>query len=545
MNRPTDWTPLSDVDPVPGNPAAVAELGAQMRATADRIAEDVQFLRSVCTAAVWESEAGDAFRAKGERVASELHRAHARYAVTAEVLGYSLTGPGYAARLQEAQSMAGRALSQAQETWPAMTSLLARVTELAQGKDPYGGVGGVGPVPVLGSAGIPQLMVYSGTDKPQVSVAKRQYNVWAQDLTSAVRLLGQAVQLQDEAAVSAAARIEAVISSDGLQDPTGWDALWDDVRSGLDDTGRWWAEHWQQITSDIADVLSWVATAAGLLALVFAFICPPLAAALEAVALGLNAVCLILQTILALTGYVSWLAVCNDVLAIVSDGLGAGAIGGIKATAEVAEGVEEGAAVTAEASSEAEAEGGELALSNSTKGGDSLGAAEENTDTNATRSGLGHQGYRKASGYFGKLSKDDFEGLNPRSMLQDFKSVWKDNISARQWQDMFKDAQTGDWQISKTLTGAVKQVFTVHSAEIGEEAEKLDDPDTVTQLTRLARTQYRMDIARYTTMWNISKTIDLTTDGVDKLNQVTEFMGGHLPGYSNLEDAMKTQGSGG
>jgi hypothetical protein len=543
VSRPADWSPLSDGDPVPGNPEAVAALGAQMRTTADRIDEDVRFLRSVCSSAVWESEAGDAFRAKGEQVASKLHRAHARYAVTADVLGDSLSGSGYAAALFRAQSMAGQALSEAQETWPRMTALLAQVGELAPGKDPFGSWGGTPSAPPLGSGGFPVLMVYSGTDKPAVSVAKRQYNEWAQDLSSAVRLLGQAVALQNDAAASAAARIEAVISSDGLQDPTGWGALWDDVRDGLDDVGRYWAANWQRLTSDLANVLSWIATAAGLLAMIFAFICPALAAVLEAVALVLNVVCLVLHTILALTGYVSWLSVCTDVLAIASDGLGAGALGGVKATAELAEGVEEGAAVTAEATTETEAEGGELALGHSF--GESEDAADSAANSDETQSALGHRGYEKPSGYFGKLSKEDFQGLNPRNMVHDFKTVWQENISGGNLSKMFQDAQTKEPQVGKTLGGAMKQAFTLHSAEIGEEAAKLDDPATISQLTRLARTQYMGDIAHYTRLWDVAKTVDLTTDGLDKLNMVTEYMGGHLPVYSHLEDLMRTGGSGG
>lgn len=540
MSRPADWSPLSDGDPVPGNPEAVAALGAQMRTTADRIDEDVRFLRSVCSSAVWESEAGDAFRTKGEQVASKLHRAHARYAVTADVLGDSLSGAGYATALYRAQSMAGQALSEAQETWPRMTALLAQVGELAPGKDPFGSWGGTPSAPLLGSGGFPVLMVYSGTDKPAVSVAKRQYNEWAQDLSSAVRLLGQAVALQNDAAASAAARIEAVISSDGLQDPTGWGALWDDVRDGLDDVGRYWAANWQRLTSDLANVLSWIAAAAGLLAMIFAFICPALAALLETVALVLNVVCLLLHTILALTGYVSWLSVCTDVLAIASDGLGAGALGGVKATAELAEGVEEGAAVTAEATTEAE--GGELALSESP---DAADFDDSGTDTSESQNALGHREYEKPAGFFGKLSKEDFQGLNPRNMLRDFKSVWQENISGGNLSKMFQDAQTGELQVGKTLGGAMKQAFTLHSAEIGEEAAKLDDPGTISELTRLARTQYMGDLAHYIRLWDVAKTVDLTTDGLDKLNMVTEYMGGHLPVYSHLEDLMKSGGSGG
>jgi hypothetical protein len=261
--------------------------------------------------------------------------------------------------------------------------------------------------------------------------------------------------------------------------------------------------------------------------------------ALEALALGLNVVCLVLHTILAATGYSSWLSVCTDVLAIVSDGLGAGAIGGIKATAEVAEGVEEGTAVA----TEAEAESGDLALTDSSDVGETT--SEAGTSTNEAQNALGHREYQNGSGFFGKLSKEDFQGLNAKSVVQNFKSVWEDNLSEGQWRQMFTDSQTGQMAVGKTLRGAAANAFTLHNPEITEEIGKLDEPDTIAQLTRLARTQYRFDMAHYTTMWDVSKVLDLSSDGIDKLNLVTEFMGGHLPGYSNLEDAMKTGGSGG
>jgi hypothetical protein len=82
-------------------------------------------------------------------------------------------------------------------------------------------------------------------------------------------------------------------------------------------------------------------------------------------------------------------------------------------------------------------------------------------------------------------SKEDFQGLNPRSALQNFKSVWKDELSEGQWREMFTDAQTSELAIGKTLRGAAGNAFTLHSAEIGAEAAKLDDPETVAQLTRL------------------------------------------------------------
>jgi len=47
--RPTDWSPLGDADPVPGDPYEVAVLGRRFQATAQEIAGAAQRLRTMCS----------------------------------------------------------------------------------------------------------------------------------------------------------------------------------------------------------------------------------------------------------------------------------------------------------------------------------------------------------------------------------------------------------------------------------------------------------------------------------------------------------------
>ena len=85
MSRPADWTPLAAADPVPGDPVEVALTGARLTQVADQISADVTWLRSLCTAQFWDSDAGEAFQGQpGGRVGSRRPR---------ETLGGALHDP--------------------------------------------------------------------------------------------------------------------------------------------------------------------------------------------------------------------------------------------------------------------------------------------------------------------------------------------------------------------------------------------------------------------------------------------------------------------
>jgi hypothetical protein len=217
VSRPADWTPLATADPVPGDPAEVALAGRRLRQVADQICADVSWLRSLCTAQFWDSGAGQAFQGQVDDAAATLARAHERYLAAGEALGSSLSGPGYASELEAAQSLSLRALAQAQRAWSVMRAQLAAIT----GPVPYAGppsVTSLPGLPRLDAAGNPVPMVTPASADPQLSAAVRRYNASALEYRTANGWLAEAIALRDEAAARAAARIEAAIGADGLQD---------------------------------------------------------------------------------------------------------------------------------------------------------------------------------------------------------------------------------------------------------------------------------------------------------------------------------------
>ena len=227
MSRPADWTPLATGDPVPGDPVEVALAGRRLRQAADQISADVSWLRSLCTARFWDSGAGQAFRGHVESAAAELDRARERYLAAGEALGSSATGPGYAGALGQAQSLALRALTQAQRAWSAMCAQLATVAD--KGSVPYAGTPPLTlftALPRLDSSGNPVPMVAPPGAGPELSTAVSRYNASAVEYRTAKGWLAEATALRDEAAARAAALIRAAAGADGLQDPT---ELWHDI----------------------------------------------------------------------------------------------------------------------------------------------------------------------------------------------------------------------------------------------------------------------------------------------------------------------------
>jgi len=336
VSRPADWTPLAPADPVPGDPVEAALSGSRLMNVADQISADVAWLRSLCTAQFWDSGAGQAFQGQADDAAGKLAKAHDRYLTAGPALGTSPAGPGYAGTLDQAQSLSLRALDQAQQAWSVMRTQLAAVEVANKGFVPYAGT----PLtlfaaqPQLDSSGNPVLMDTPATADTQLRAAVSRYNASALEYRTANGWLAEAIAMRDEAAARAAAAIQAVIGSDGLQDQTG---LWHDITSAADATFGWSEQHWAQVVADIATVCGWIASALGVLALIFAFICPPVAAALEGMALTLTEVAAVCDIVLAIFGKGSWVAVGLDVISLATFCWGRNLLRAGEATVEVAD----------------------------------------------------------------------------------------------------------------------------------------------------------------------------------------------------------------
>jgi hypothetical protein len=107
-----DWWPLSDADPVPGDPATLAALGSHMANAAAEIERMATLLPRICTSETWDSDAGQQFRVKAASTAASVGRTHRRFFTVARALGNSVYGgSGYAAQLQEHQEKAAAALA--------------------------------------------------------------------------------------------------------------------------------------------------------------------------------------------------------------------------------------------------------------------------------------------------------------------------------------------------------------------------------------------------------------------------------------------------
>ena len=73
------WEPLHAGDPFPADPAAIETYGADVTATAQLIAEQVQALRRLADGNNWVNDTADAFRERAADTANEIEQTHGRY----------------------------------------------------------------------------------------------------------------------------------------------------------------------------------------------------------------------------------------------------------------------------------------------------------------------------------------------------------------------------------------------------------------------------------------------------------------------------------
>lgn len=349
VRAPSDWWPISEGNPVPGDPETLAGLGRHMKNAAIAIASMASQLPKLASSEIWDSDAGDAFREKSSSVAKDIDKAHGRFQAVATALGSSTAGgTGYAATLHEYQEKAYTAADAVTGAEGSEALRLRTWNQLLAANDgqspdvppPPGGnkpgvvnragadpAGTVYPAATPGS--IPPDLPVFRTDSAEVQSLKGTYNGTLATLRSSTTTVNNAAGAIASAAQAAANMIRRVIGSDGLNNPPWWESAWDSVTGYI-------SAHWVGFVSDLSKIAGIISMVCGIIALVLAFIpgLQAVAALFETVALLAQFVATLCDVILFATGHGSWLSVALDAVGLITFGLGGGLISRVGEAAE-------------------------------------------------------------------------------------------------------------------------------------------------------------------------------------------------------------------
>ncbi|MDQ1038012.1 uncharacterized protein YukE [Streptomyces sp. V3I8] len=217
--RSSDWPPLWDEDPTPGDPNEVAALGRKLRKTAEMIDEQSRVIKALSSVDGWDSDAGRAFNEVADGAGDRLKKAFERYDEAANALGTKVAegeSKEFAGELHRAQTKADRALADYQEA-EAEHDVADR--EVKKFTDKY---------PVVS----------------QIPAAdKTEYERWEKKRDDALERIGQARkavkdarEMFEDAGDRAARHIKNVVHHDAVRDPGGfmnWLADWADTFSNI------------------------------------------------------------------------------------------------------------------------------------------------------------------------------------------------------------------------------------------------------------------------------------------------------------------------
>ncbi|MEV7147295.1 MULTISPECIES: putative T7SS-secreted protein [unclassified Streptomyces] len=294
--RSSDWPPLWDEDPTPGDPDEVAALGRKLRQMADTIDEQARVIKALSSVEGWDSDAGRAFNEIADGAGDRLKKAFERYDEASKALGTKVAegeSKEFAGELQRAQKKADKALTDYRE---AKSDHDLADREVKRFTDKY-----------LVSQ-IPEA------DRPE-------YERWERKRDDALHRIGQARKevkdardIFDDAGDRAARHIKDVVHHDAVRDPGGF---------------MNWLADWADTFSNISAILS-------VLAVVCAFI-PPLQFLVP-----VFATLAVLASAAALAGHaydmtvrggkVNWLTLGTDFLGVLP---GLGALKGFKAVTKL------------------------------------------------------------------------------------------------------------------------------------------------------------------------------------------------------------------
>lgn len=296
--RAEEWAVIGEsADPIPGDPEEVAKLGRDLRKTAESIKKQADEIKALSSVEAWKSKAAEEFRNEAEEAEGKLRKAYKRYDAAADALGEKVLEGGcfteYASELHRAQTMADKALRDAQQADGENKSANGAIDKLPKGTD---------------------------DEDPSRKKLEKQQEAAASALERAKKDLEAAKDVRDEAAARARGAIRHAIDHDGLKDGT-----WDKFKDWVHDNAGW--------ISWVVDKLGWVATICGTLALFVGWIPvigQALAGVLGSIALAATVLSLVGHTLLALAGEGSWFDVATDLIGIATMGIGRGAMAGAK-----------------------------------------------------------------------------------------------------------------------------------------------------------------------------------------------------------------------
>ncbi len=530
-----DWWPLSDPDPVPGDPETLAALGQRMADAAAEIERMASTLPRICASETWDSDAGEQFRVRAASTAASIGRTHRRFFTVARALGRSTYGgSGYAAQLQEHREKAAAALGAVNGTAGtsgseadrrrAWTQLLAATNgadptrPLPRPPGPTGtpgpaGVAGIawvpvpavpvtmaGPMPQASPGVIPPYLPAFPDDPANVGALKNAYNAAIDQLAAAARTVASAAADQAADAHAAAQLILTAIDNDGLNNPSGF-LHWLD--STVDSVRGFAASHWVQYVSDLADVAGVIASVCGVIALVLAFI-PGLqafAALFETVALLAQALAFACHVVLLATGHGSLLDVMVDAVGLITFGIGKGVIGGAEAAAEITE--------NASSAYQAIVRAGDGSVASVIEAGGDAGKAAMDID------GV-------------KLTAKMMEQMKEVGAIR---PVFLTAMKA--WQDgKFGDALAEDG-VGK-LGRALKSVAGLGSVEIGSALSKAVEAGDGMPYAQGVTWAMTSRIQGYQALFRITQGTGLGTDAAGKLDS----LGHPLPGWGDLKAVL-------
>ncbi|WP_369365117.1 putative T7SS-secreted protein [Streptomyces sp. CG4] len=290
MARPTDWSPLAEEDPVPGDVHDIRDESTRLGKLAKMISEQVDRLNSISRdTSELKGEYAGALRDKADELSGRLAKTHHRYDHVSGYLGH------WADDLEYCQKQADDALQDAKDAQRRIDA--HQPPHQTPGRKPD-------PDHKLTEA-----------ERSAETARKKALEGAQGDLSAARTKLNKATGHRNERAGHWAGKIRRAISKDGLHDK-GWDKF-----------KNFMAKH-ARFFNDLANALSWVATA---LAVISLFI--PGVNIIGWIAFGFMAGTLLTHTALALAGQGNWVDVGLDVVGLLTFGAGKVASKGLETAA--------------------------------------------------------------------------------------------------------------------------------------------------------------------------------------------------------------------